>query len=199
MKKIDLILSLVTGEGVAWLFVWLLKNSPLNLPILNWILVIFFPILAIFGIFIAEIIGRKFLFVYQLAKFLLVGAFFAVFDLIILNFLMAWLGITKEAMIKYALFVAISFIVVTIFKYFANKYWAFEKKEKERIEKEFTTFFLVTAISGFIQVGIASLSFKFLVSVGISELLAGNIGKIIGIVVASVWNFIGYKFVVFKK
>jgi putative flippase GtrA len=198
MKKIDFILALITGEGVAWLFIWLLKNSPLNLPFLNWLLPILFPILAVIGIWIAELIGRKFLFIYQLAKFLLVGAFFAVFDLIILNSLMAYFGITKEEILKYAIFVAVSFTVVTIFKYFANKYWAFEKKEKERMEKEFGIFFLVTAISGFIQIGVASLAFKFLVSF-MSGLLAGNVGKIIGIVVASVWNFLGYKFFVFKK
>ena len=200
MKKLDIILAAITGEGVAWLFIWLIKNSPLNLPILNIILPIFFPILAIFAIWIAEIIGRKYLFVYQLAKFLLTGAFFAIFDLILLNFLMTWLGITKEQVIKYAIFVAISFTIVTTFKYFANKFWAFEKAEKERMEKEFGVFFLVTAISGLIQVSVASFIFKILISwLGLSSVLAGNLGKILGIVVASAWNFLGYKFLVFKK
>jgi putative flippase GtrA len=198
MKKIDLILSIITAEEVAGLFIWLIRNSPLNLPFLNWFLLILFPILAVFGIWLAEIIGRKFLFVYQLAKFVLVGAFFAVFDLIILNSLMAYFGITKEEILKYSIFVIISFIVVTTFKYFANKYWAFEKMEKERMEKEFGIFFLVTAISGIIQVGVASLLFKFLI-LAVSPLLAGNIGKILGIVVASIWNFLCYKFLVFKK
>jgi putative flippase GtrA len=198
MKKIDFILALITGEGVAWLFIWLLKNSPLNLPFLNWLLPILFPILAVFGIWIAEIIGRKFLFVYQLAKFVLVGAFFAVFDLIILNSLMAYFGITKEEILKYSIFVVVSFTIATTFKYFANKYWAFEKFEKERMEKEFGIFFLITAISGIIQVSVASLLFKFLI-LAVSPLLAGNVGKILGIVVASVWNFICYKFLVFKK
>jgi putative flippase GtrA len=198
MKRVDLILSIITAEGVAGLFIWLIRNSSLNLPFLNWFLPILFPILAVFGIWIAEIIGRKFLFVYQLAKFVLVGAFFVVFDLIILNSLMAYFGITKEEILKYSIFVIISFIVVTTFKYFANKYWAFEKMEKERMEKEFGIFFLVTAISGIIQVSVASLLFKFLI-LTVSPLLAGNIGKILGIVVASLWNFICYKFLVFKK
>jgi len=198
MKKIDIILSLITGEGVAWLFVWFIKNSPLKLPFLNWLLPISFPILALFAVWLSDLIGKKYLFVYQLAKFLLTGAFFAIFDLIILNILMGWLGIEKEEVLKYAIFVAISFTIVTIFKYFANKYWAFEKLEKERMEKEFGIFFLVTAISGLIQIGVASLAFKFLVSF-MSSLLAGNVGKIVGIVVASAWNFLGYKFFVFKK
>jgi len=198
MKLVDIILSIITAEGVAGLFLWLIKNSPLNLPFLNWLLPILFPILAIFGIWIAEIIGRKFIFVYQLAKFALVGAFFAVFDFAILNYLMIYFGIKKEEILKYAIFVAISFTIVTIFKYFANKYWTFEKFEKEKMEKEFGIFFLVTLISGFIQVGVASVFFRFLVLIT-SPLLAGNIGKFIGIAVASIWNFLGYKFLVFKK
>jgi putative flippase GtrA len=198
MKKVDLILIIITAEGVAGLFLWLIKNSPLNLPFLNWLLPILFPILAILGIWIAEILGQKFPFIYQLAKFSLVGAFFAVFDLAVLNILMVYLGITKEEILKYAIFVAISFAIVTTFKYFANKYWTFEKFEKEGIEKEIGIFFLVTAISGIIQVGVASLLFKFLISV-VSPFLAGNIGKILGIAVASLWNFLCYKFLVFKK
>lgn len=198
MKKVDLVFSFITGEGVAWLFLWLIKNSPLNLPFLNFLLPISFPILAIFAIFLAEIIGKKFLFVYQLAKFLLIGAFFAIFDLIILNLLMAYFGISKKQLIKYAIFVAFSFTLVTVFKYFANKYWAFEKREKERMEKEFATFFLVTLISGLIQVGVASFFFKILVF-KLPELLAANFGKIFGIIFASAWNFLGYKFFVFKK
>jgi putative flippase GtrA len=198
MKKIDIILSLITGEGVAWLFVWFIKNSPLKLPFLNYLLPISFPILALFAIWLSDLIGKKYLFVYQLAKFLLTGAFFAIFDLIIFNILMGWLGIEKEEVLKYATFVAISFLIVTIFKYFANKYWAFEKREKEKIEKEFGIFLLITIISGFIQTGVASFAFKILV-LKISEFLAGNIGKILGIVVASTWNFLGYKFIVFKK
>jgi putative flippase GtrA len=201
MKKIDFILALVCGEGVGLLFLWLLKNSPFSFPILNFTVPVAFPALSLFAVYLAEIIGKKYLFFYQLVKFALVGALFAVFDLIILNFLMLWLGIEKGEMVKYAIFVALSFTIVTVFKYFANKYWAFEKTEKERMEKEFGTFFIVTVISGFIQTGVASLVFKFLspLSFKISELLIGNVGKIFGIFVASLWNFLGYKFVVFKK
>jgi putative flippase GtrA len=198
MKKIDVILSLISGEGVALFFIWILKNSQINLPILNFVLPVLFPALSLLGIFLAEIIGRKYVFVYQLAKFVLIGAFFALVDLLVLNSLMVYFGIKKEEIVKYIIFVSISFIFATIFKYFANKYWAFEKLEKEKMEREFAIFFIVTAISGFIQIGVASILFKFLV-IFIQPLLAGNIGKIIGIAVASMWNFIFYKFVVFKK
>jgi len=201
MKKIDIILALITGEGVAWLFVWLIKNSPnINLPFLYWLLPIFCPFLAVFGIWISYLIGKKFLVIYQLSKFLLIGAFFAIFDLIILNLLLEYFGISKDEKIKYAIFVATSFILATLVKYVADKYWAFEKTEKEKIGLEFSKFFIITLISGGIQIGVASFIFATISSMGgISELVVGNLGKIGGIVIASAWNFIGYKFIVFKK
>ena len=201
MKRIDIVLALITGEGVAWLFVWLIKNSPnINLPFLYWLLPISFPILAVAGIWISYLIGKRFLVVYQLAKFLLIGAFFAIFDLIILNALLEYFGISREEAVKYAVFVATSFIIATTVKYTADKYWAFEQKERKQMGVEFGKFFIITLVSGGIQVGIASLVFNVLAPLaGMTELVGANIGKISGIIVASAWNFIGYKFIVFKK
>jgi putative flippase GtrA len=201
MKKVDIILALITGEGVAWLFVWLIKNSPnINLPFLYWLLPVSFPIFAIFGVWISYLIGKRYLFFYQLAKFLLIGALFALFDLLILNFLMEYFGISKGQGLRYAVFVAISFIVATTVKYTADKYWVFEKWGREELGWEFGKFFAITLISGGIQVSVASFIFAATPSLfGITELVAGNIGKIGGIIVASAWNFLGYKFIVFKK
>jgi len=201
MKKIDIILALTTGEGVAWLFVWLIKNSPnINLPFLYWLLPVSFPILAILGIWISYLIGKRYLFVYQLAKFLLIGALFAIFDLIIFNFLLEYFGISKEERLKYAFFVITSFIIVTTIKYIADKYWAFEKASREQRGLEFGKFFTITLISGGIQVGVASFIFAAAPSLfGMTELVVGNIGKTGGIIVASIWNFLGYKFIVFKS
>jgi len=200
MKKIDIILALITGEGVGLLFVWLIKNSPkINLPVLYWLLPVLFPLLALFGIWVAYLIGQKYLFVYQLAKFLLVGACFAIFDLIILNILLEYFGISKEETLKYAVFVTASFIIATTAKYIADKYWAFEQRERKEMGKEFVKFFIITLISGVIQVGTASLIFALVSPLLASGVVAGNVGKIGGIIIASAWNFVGYKFVVFKK
>ena len=201
MKKIDAILALISGEGVSLLFVWLIKNSPnIDLPFLYWLLPVSFPILAILGIWICYLIGKRYLVVYQLAKFLLIGAFFAVFDLIILNVLLEYFGISKGEGVKYAVFVATSFIIATTLKYIADKYWAFEKASREQMGLEFGKFFTITLISGVIQVGVASFIFVVAPSLfEMSELVAGNVGKIGGIIVASAWNFLGYKFIVFKS
>jgi len=198
MKKIDIVLSLITGEGVAWLFIWILKNSNIEANLLYWALSIVFPFLALFCLWIAYSIGKKFVFVFQLAKFILIGAFFALFDLVILNFLMIYFGIAKGT--GYLIFVTISFIIATTVKYIADKFWAFEKAEREQMGSELSRFFIITLISWGIQVGIAGLVVNTMGSqLGMSPLVLGNIGKIAGIAVASAWNFVGYKFIVFKK
>lgn len=199
MKKLDVILAVITGEGVAGLSIWLVKNSPnINFPFLYWLLPVLLPVLAIFGIWISYLIGKKYLFVYQLAKFALIGAFFAIFDIVIFNVLIEYFGIAKEEAVKYTFFVGTSFVIATIAKYAGDKYWAFEQKAREGMSTEFGKFFIVTLISGGIQVVVASLVFN-LTSPFLEAIVAGNIGKITGITITSVWNFVGYKFIVFKK
>ena len=205
MKKIDVVLSLVAGEGVALLFCWLLKNlsenilfSQANILFLYWFLPVLFPLLSLFCLWIAYLIGKKFIFVFQLAKFVLIGALFAVFDLAILNVLMEFFSATQG--IKYLIFVTISFVITTSVKYLVDKFWAFEKKGGEKVSSEFSMFFIITLISAGIQIGLAHIIVNVIgPRFGINPLVWGNIGKITGITVASAWNFIGYKFFVFKK
>ena len=198
MKKIDIILALITGEGLAWLFPWLLGGFGIEIKFLSWALPIFLPVLAVFGLWVCYLIGKKYLVVFQLGKFLLIGAFFALIDLGVLDILMEMFGITEGA--AYSIFVTASFIVATSIKYFADKFWAFEKMGKEKMGVEFSQFFVITLISG----GIHIITASFVVNTigpqfGASSFIWANIGKILGITVASIWNFLGYKFVVFKK
>ena len=198
MKKADIIIAFLAGEGVAWLFVWFLKKSAIEIAFLNWGLPILFPFFAIIFLWASYLIGKRYLFVFQLAKFILIGSLFAVFDLVLLNSLMAYFGITKG--IEYSIFVTASFVIATSIKYIADKFWAFEKSEKKGMGKEFTGFFIITLISGGIHIGVASIIVNIIgAQFGISPLIWANIGKILGIVVASAWNFLGYKFIVFKK
>jgi putative flippase GtrA len=198
MKKLDIILALITGEGVAWLFVWLIQKSTLELVFLNWLLPILFPILALCGLWIAYLIGKKYLVIFQLAKFLLIGALFALFDLVILNFLIGYFEIARGVL--YSVFITISFIIANSAKYIADKYWTFKKYEREGTGIEFTGFFIVTLIGGGIHIMIASLIVNSLgPQFEILPVVWANIGKIIAITIASAWNFVGYKFLVFKK
>ena len=198
LKKIDIILAIISGLGLAILFSWLATGFGIQIRYLPLILVVFLPILAVFGVWICYLIGKKYLFVFQLGKFLLIGVFFALIDIAILDVLIKSFGITEG--ITYSVFVATSFLIVTCIKYIADKYWAFEKTEKTKMGTEFVRFFIITLISGGIHTLVASLVVNtFGPQLGASPLIWANVGKIAGITVASAWNFIGYKFIVFKK
>jgi len=198
MKKIDIVLALVTGEVAAWLFYAILKNLELEIKFLWLILVVLLPILTVAGLWVAWYLGKKFLWIFQAAKFLLVGVVATLVDLGVLNLLMLGSGIATG--LYFSIFKGVSFIVATCSKYLGDKFWAFEKMEKAGMRKEFGQFFAVTLVGLAINVGIASLVVNLFGSpFGMSEKLWANIGGIIAAFAAGIWNFVGYKFIVFKK
>ncbi|MCP6718745.1 MAG: GtrA family protein [Patescibacteria group bacterium] len=204
MKKADIILAILSGEGVAWLFYGLIKGSGLEeifgigVALMGWILFISFPILTLFALWISFLIGKKFLFVSQAAKFFLTGVMATLIDLGILNVLFWFFGLATG--LTFSVFKGISFLVATLAKYWGNKFWAFEKSEMTGVKKEFTQFFVVTLIGLGINVGVAS----FIVDTvgpqyGIPLQVWINISALFAAVVGFIWNFSGYKFIVFKK
>lgn len=199
MRKIDVIFAVLAGGGISLLISGLLRSYGLELkPFLNWFLLIVFPILAIIGLWIAELIGKRFLFIYQIAKFLLIGILATLVDLGVLNFLI-WISPIYLGW-YFNIFKGISFLVATFAKFWGNKFWAFEKTEKTGMGKEITQFYLVTLVGLVINVGIAS----FLVNTigpkfGMPTTIWLNFGAIVAAIIVAVWNFLGYKFIVFKK
>jgi len=196
MKKSDALISFIIGFFIGVFFFVGLKIIKIEISC-SWLLIIIFPPLALFGMFIASLLGKKFLFILQAARFLLVGALNTFIDLGVLNFLMWVFGIAVG--VSYSVFKAISFLAATVNSYFWNKYWTFEKKERKPGPKEFIKFLIITTIGFLINVGIAS----FVVNVigpqfGMTEVTWGNIGAFAAVFVAWIWNFIGVKFIVFK-
>jgi len=201
MKKNDIILSLIIGEITAWYFFLFLRDLAADSRIISivlWTLPIVFPILSVIGIWLAYLIGKKFLFIFQLAKFLLIGVFATIVDLGLLALLIWMSGIT--AGLAYSAFKGITFIVATVSKYWGDKVWAFEQKETAGLGKEFTKFFLVTLVGMVINVGVASFTVNLIgPQFGLSAGVWANLGGIIAAFATVLWNFVGYKFIVFKK
>src|SRR3989344_1305853 len=138
MTRKDIIYAVICGLSVAWIGIDFFCN-------LGLILIIILPLLSIFGLWLADLLGRKNLIVRQAAKFVLAGAFADVIDIKAFQFL--FLFIPFPLSLK-----TISFIIATFVKYVADKYWAFEKFEKEDIHKEAAKFFMVAVIGLLINV-----------------------------------------------
>ena len=198
MRKIDIFCAFLAGEGVAVLVSGIVRDYGLEIKFLNWILAISLPLLALFGLWICYLIGKKFLFVFQAGKFLLTGVLATLIDLGVFNFLGWTFGL--EIALTRSIYKGISFLVATFAKYWGNKFWAFEKMEKAKMGREITQFYIVTLIGLGINVGV----FSFIVNTigpqfGTPPKIWMTFGVIIAAFLVAVWNFLGYKFIVFKK
>ncbi len=203
MKVIDIIFALVCGRLIGFLLGDFLKEWGIHLGwysfLILWILLPFFSLLCLW---IAYLIGRKFSFIFQGAKFLLVGAFTTIFDLKIFEFLV-WLFAPIPLVSK-----GISFLAVIFFRYYGNKYWTFGKSfgdaqdscEKENIKMEIIQFLIITLIGLIINVS----SFHYFIKImgpqfSIPVVIWIKLSVIFAAITAALWNFLGYKFLVFKK
>ncbi|MFH1656442.1 MAG: GtrA family protein [Candidatus Nealsonbacteria bacterium] len=205
MKKSDILAPVIIGFVIAVIFLGVLKFSPEYLPELPdtitksaVYLLIIFPVLSVLGVFIAQFLSRKFEALFQLAKFILVGALNTFVDLGIMIILLTIFGIS--AGILYSTTKAFSFVCSVINSYFWNKFWTFGQKETGVEAKEFGKFFLIAGTGFLINVGIASLVVNFIgPQFGLSKEKWALAGAFIAIICVFMWNFLGYKFVVFKK
>jgi putative flippase GtrA len=203
MKIIDFSISAVIGALTAVYFMNLLGEPGFveKLGVLGgmlWLLLPVFAFLAPFCLWIASLIGKKYLFVFQLAKFLLIGVLATIFDLGTLSVFIAYFGVSSGLL--YLAFKACSFIIATVLKYVPDKFWAFKKHETSGMTKEFTQFLIVTLTGLAINVSVAHVIVNVIgPQFGLPAQLWGNLGGIGAVIVTFAWNFIGYKFIVFKK
>ena len=196
MLKKDLINASVIGLVVAGIFLGIAKNTGLLIPHIE-IALFVFPVLSVVGMFVASLLAKKFAVILQASRFLLVGGLNTFIDLGILN-LLIFTGGTAVG-IWFSVFKGIAFIVAVLNSYIWNKHWTFDTKTQAQ-GKEFIQFLLVSIVGFIINVSIAS----FLVNVlgapdTISENMWANVAAVTATFTGMLWNFMGYKLIVFKK
>lgn len=197
MKKNDILIVFVLSEITALFLSFILSVNNFSLfPI--WLLFIILPILAIIANFVAYFISKKIPVISQLAKYLTVGLANTLVDLGVLNLLIFLSGIAQGT--AFSVFKGISFVAAVVHSYFWNKAWTFGEIKTEKTKQEFSQFFIISAIGFAINVGIASLVVNVIgTQFGISPELWATVGASIGSVIGLAWNYLGYKFIVFKK
>lgn len=134
--------------------------------------------------------------IYHFIRFGLVGVFNTVLDLVVLNLLISVFGVVDP--LAFSVCKGISFIIALLNSYFMNKYFTFAKKQKS--QKEFYLFFIVSIIGLFINIGISSFLFYLisLSSYNISVHIIATVSGIIGAMFSMVINYISYSYFVFK-
>lgn len=134
----------------------------------------------------------------QFLKFGIVGIINTGIDLTIL-YLLIWISGYNNGW-QYTVFKTISFVIAVINSYFLNKFWTFKINKKDKIVVEFTQFLIISLIGLGINVVTASLVVNIIHPLfGISVTLWAVIGALCGTAIGLLWNFIGYKLIVFKE
>lgn len=133
----------------------------------------------------------------QIAKYIVVGFINTVLDLAVLNVLI-FLDNRGRSGLYFAVFRSISFMCAVVNSYLFNKYWTF-KGGAGKTSFQLPVFLFLTLIG---------MGINLTVSVGVISfarppafLLAywPSIAALAGTAVALFWNFLAYKFVVFKS
>lgn len=196
MPKHDLLLSLGAALVIGLSLLPTLINTGLynQVPFLPVLLFLGLPVLVAIGMFVAYFLGRRLAILWQLAKFALVGVLNTAIDFGVLNFLINVSGITSGIGI---IFINItSFSLAIINSFFWNKQWVFGEGK----QGNFVTFAIVTFIGLSLNTGIVYLLTTFVDPIIVtSDALWANLAKVLATGISMVWNFMGYKMLVFSR
>ena len=200
MKRIDIIASLVIGEAAAFLMIAIGRNLSLPrgpaslLPFLPFI----FPFFTLAVMAVGSALARRLAVAYQLSKFFLVGGLNFLIDLGVLNFLIYLTDIT--AGFYAAVFKGLAFLVAMVSSFLWNKFWTFRALSVAQVGLQFAEFFAVTVVGFFINVGAFVLVNDWVgPPVSIPAKAWASIAAGSAAVIGLLWNFLGYKFFVFRK
>ncbi len=194
----DLIFGAINGAFIGVLAPFIFSNLGAKLPVP---ILVFIPALAIgaaLGIAVGYYLSRIRPFFFQLAKFGLIGVANTVVDLGIYNLFIYLSDVSTGYMI--VVFKSFSVLAAIVNSYVWNKFWSFEKKGVRNVGEEFAQFLMVSLVGLLLNVGITA----FVVNIigapfGVDEKTWANIGGLTASMLVLTWNFIGYKFLVFKR
>ena len=138
----------------------------------------------------------------QFSKFIIVGGVNTGIDFAVLNILMYTTQINSGPGLFFLN--CLSFSVAVVNSYYMNRRWTFKEANAGLADKgsgiQFSQFFVVSII-GIVINGAVLTAITTLVPApaGIGPQLWANVAKLFATGISLVWNFVGYKFVVFKK
>ena len=152
----------------------------------------------------------------QFLKFAFIGTINTALDIGVLTLMMYFTGINvKTSPSGYSILKAISFSVATANSYIFNKFWTFRDKTKSDT-LEISQFAIISIGGVLINVSVATIVGTYITPIAplvdLTEFLLNlvnikletniiwsSLSAAIATSVSLIWNFLGYKFIVFKK
>jgi putative flippase GtrA len=213
LEKKDWRYGAIVGFLVGVFFLPILKTaSPEWYRTFSYAVIPFFLFGALGGLVVGRLVGERIPVIWQISKFGLVGVLNSFIDLGVLSgvslFWRSLLSIDASDTLLivgafplsyYVLFKTISFIVSNANSFFWNKHWTFENG-KRTDRAGFLQFFSVSLIGLVVNVLVATSTYQ--IGIATTSFTGGQWGLVsglAGIFAGLVWNFLGYKFVVFRK
>ncbi len=206
MTKKDIRLIFIIGAAVGLLIQPIIVNvlPQNNLSMLTRVLIFgFFTVFAPFALWVIELLSRFWKSLYQFAQFAAVGTLNSFIDVGVLNLETFLTGTASISTATFAMFKAISFLCATTNSFFWNKYWTFSASGAteggSKQAKETISFYVIAFVGWAVNVGVATF-IKVLEPSGIAARIWVNIvAPVCGIAASFLWDFFGYKYLVFKK
>jgi putative flippase GtrA len=131
----------------------------------------------------------------QVVGFGLVGVLNTLIDLAFFNLLISLLDDGGLSNLEYVISKSLSFIVAVVLSYILNARFVFKKSKNV---KSLYLFLLVSFVGLLLNAGSSLLTVTILTQSMDQGVLLNNTGAIVGSVAAATWNFIAYKYMVFK-
>lgn len=158
---------------------------------------IVFPPLFLLGIWLGKFLSRWLLFLVQFSKFATVGFLNTAIDFGVLNLLSMATGVTAGFVLGGVNIPGFSLAIVN--SYFWNKLWVFGDRGNENVLHDFPKFLGVTFIGLLINSALIVLTTTYIPPLfGVGESAWLNMAKAAATAVSLIWNFTGFKFLVFK-
>ncbi len=202
MKRKDFLASLAIGAAVGLLSQPILANLAGQFRLdLTWTLRVEvfagFTIFAPLALFVLYLLGKLVPVLYQFGKFAAVGTLNSFVDVGVLNLEILLLG--APGVWGYRIFKSVSFLAATTNSFFWNKFWTFNAEEPATA-RETVKFYAVAVVGFLLNVGIASYVFSGVARpASLSPNVWANVGALAGIAASFLWDFLGYKYLVFKR
>lgn len=182
--------------GLALLPILLNLNIGKKYPFLYLLSLLLMPAVAFFGIYLARILVSRIPLLWQFAKFGLIGVSNTVINFGVLNLLSFLTSIYKGQPVY--LFGSFAFICALTNSYFWNSHWSFAEMS-QKTQREFIYFALITFVGFLINNQVLFfVSTKIDPLWNLSQAVWLNIANLIATFITMIWNFSGFKFVVFS-
>lgn len=206
ITKGDYLIAAGAGFLTGALLLVILGFLKISFPYQTFAALVLIPALWAFGVWLGGFLSKWIQFFAQFGKYSAAGFLSAAIDFAILNYVSYLTGITAGIVIGWVN--VPGFLVAVANGYLWNKLWVFKSTTSDvdralstsdvNIFSDFPKFFAVT-VGGLIINSVLIIVLTTYISPPLSPAVWLNIAKLLANVAVLLWNFTGFKLIVFKK